>query len=83
VSGWILVDPYGSVWSLGTPWGLPGASWGFLVPKKEGFRFLGVGDPPWALCVWILTNIALWHAYGFIVRVAMGPLGLTFGGVVV
>ena len=36
------MDPYGSVWSLGTPWGLPGASWGPGGPRK------GVkgGSPP-------------------------------------
>ena len=33
------MDPYGSVWSLRTPWGLPGASWGFGESKKgvKGF----------------------------------------------
>ena len=65
------MDPYGSVWSLRTPWGLPGASWGPGGPKKGGFGFLGVGgrgDPPalgpaYALRG-ILTYMALWPAYG-------------------
>ena len=28
------MDPDGSVWSLRTPWGLPGASWGPGGPRK-------------------------------------------------
>ena len=36
------MDPYWSVWSLGTPWGLPGASWGPGGPRKG----VKEGSPP-------------------------------------
>ena len=36
------MDPYGSVWSLRTPWGLPGVSWGPGGPRKGGKG----GSPP-------------------------------------
>ena len=37
------MDPYGSVWSLRTPWGLPGASWGPGGPEKGGIGVLTPG----------------------------------------
>ena len=65
------MDPYGSVWSLRTPWGLPGASWGPGGPKKGVLGFWEEGEggtppalgPAYALCG-ILTYMALWPAYG-------------------
>ena len=39
------MDPYGSVWSLRTPWGLPGAFWGPGGPQKGVKGFLAVGTP--------------------------------------
>ena len=43
------MDPYGSVWSLRTPWGLPGASWGPGGPKKGGKGVLTPGGAGEAL----------------------------------
>ena len=40
------MDPYGSVWSLGTPRGLPGAFWGPGVAQRGVKGFLGVGPLP-------------------------------------
>ena len=43
------MDPYGSVWSLRTPWGLPGASWGPGGSKKGGKGVLTPGGGRGAL----------------------------------
>ena len=43
------MDPYGSVWSLRTPWGLPGASWGPGGSKKGGKGVLTPGGARGAL----------------------------------
>ena len=43
------MDPYGSVWSLRTPWELPGASWGSGGPEKGGIGVLTPGGARGAL----------------------------------
>ena len=43
------MDPYGSVWSLRTPWELPGASWGPGGPEKGGIGVLTPGGARGAL----------------------------------
>ena len=55
------MDPYGSVWSLRTPWGLPGASWGPGGSKKGGKGVLtprGVpGGPSWVASLLALRGL--------------------------
>ena len=65
------MDPYGSVWSLRTPWGLPGASWGPGGPEKGGIGVLTPGGARGALLGGlpislrgILTYMPLRAAYG-------------------
>ena len=67
-SVWILMDPYGPVWSLGTPLGLPGALGGPERGVKGGSppggaRGALLGGLPISLRG-ILTYMALWPAYG-------------------
>ena len=47
---WIRMDPYVSVWSLSTPWGLPGAFWDPGSPKTGVKGFLGVAPLPVGPC---------------------------------
>ena len=54
------MDPYGSVWSLRTPWGLPGASWGPGGSKKGGKGVLtpgGARGASWEACLLALRGL--------------------------
>ena len=60
-----------SVWSPGTPRGLPGAFWGPRGPKKGVFGFLGAGGPGGAsrlasLLALSWANRALLALFGFL-----------------
>ena len=63
------MDPYGSVWSLGTPWGLPGASWGPGGPRKGGkggFTPGGDRGPSWEACLLAYVGSSLIWPYGLL-----------------
>ena len=77
------MDPYGSVWSLRTPWELPGASWGPGGPKKGGIGVLTPGGARGALLGGlpislrgILTYMPLRAAYGLASPLDLRPSGL-------
>ena len=58
------MDPYGSVWSLRTPWGLPGASWGPGGAKRGVKGFSPPGRPGGPS--WVASLLALRGLIGFL-----------------